>query len=87
MSENSLGPAEASSTKVLGTEQLVEVYKILQGVLGPVGYLRAGLAGAVLHGELEQAARAAEINTFGGGVNEIQRDLVATAGLGLPRSG
>ncbi len=86
VSENTLGPAEASSTKVLGTEQLVEVYKILQGVLGPVGYLRAGSAGAVLHGELEQAARAAQINTFGGGVNEIQRDLVATAGLGLPRS-
>jgi 3-oxo-4-pregnene-20-carboxyl-CoA dehydrogenase beta subunit len=24
--------------------------------------------------------------TFGGGVNEIQRELIATAGLGLPRA-
>jgi alkylation response protein AidB-like acyl-CoA dehydrogenase len=39
----------------------------------------------VLHGEVERAARAAQINTFGGGVNEIQRELVATAGLGLAR--
>ncbi len=86
VSDHTLGPAEASSTKVFGTEQLVEVYRVLQGVLGPVGSLRAGSPGAALHGELEQAARAAQINTFGGGVNEIQRDLVATAGLGLPRS-
>jgi alkylation response protein AidB-like acyl-CoA dehydrogenase len=58
----------------------------MQGVLGPVANLRSGSPGAVLHGELERAARAAQINTFGGGVNEIQRELVATAGLGLTRS-
>ena len=72
--------------KVFGTEKVVDVYRILQGVLGPLANLRPGSAGCVLHGELERAARAAQINTFGGGVNEIQRDLVATAGLGLSRS-
>jgi alkylation response protein AidB-like acyl-CoA dehydrogenase len=61
------------------------VYRILQGILGPVSHLREGSPGAVLHGEVERAARAAQINTFGGGVNEIQRELVATAGLGLAR--
>ena len=34
---------------------------------------------------LERAARAAQINTFGGGVNEVQREIVAAAGLGMAR--
>lgn len=86
VSDNTLGPAQASSVKVFGTERVVDVYRIMQGVLGPLANMRTGSPGAVLHGELERAARAAQINTFGGGVNEIQRDLVATAGLGLTRS-
>lgn len=86
VSDNTLGPAEASGVKVFGTEKAVEVYRILQGILGPVSHLREGSEGAVIHGEVERAARAAQINTFGGGVNEIQRELVATAGLGLVRS-
>jgi hypothetical protein len=86
VADNTLGPAEASSVKVFGTEKTVEVYRIMQGILGPVAHLRAGSPGAVLHGEVERAARAAQINTFGGGVNEIQRELVASAGLGLKRS-
>ena len=86
VSDNTLGPAEASGVKVFGTEKAVEVYRILQGILGPVSHLREGSEGADIHGEVERAARAAQINTFGGGVNEIQRELVATAGLGLVRS-
>ncbi len=86
VADNTLGPAEASSVKVFGTEGVVDVYRTLQGILGPVSHLRAGSPGAFLHGELERANRAAQINTFGGGVNEIQRQLVATAGLGLARS-
>jgi hypothetical protein len=86
VADNTLGPAEASSVKVFGTEKTVAVYRIMQGILGPVSHLREGTPGAVLHGEVERAARAAQINTFGGGVNEIQRELVATAGLGLKRS-
>ena len=86
VADNTLGPAEASGVKVFGTERAVEVYRIMQGILGPVSHLRDGSDGAVIHGEVERAARAAQINTFGGGVNEIQRELVATAGLGLVRS-
>jgi len=86
VSDNTLGPAQASSVKVFGTEKVVDVYRILQGVLGPLANMRSGSPGSVLHGELERAARAAQINTFGGGVNEIQRELVATAGLGLVRA-
>jgi len=85
VSDNTLGPAEASAVKVFGTESAVEVYRLLQGILGASAHLRDGSPGALLHGEVERAARAAQINTFGGGVNEIQRELVATAGLGLAR--
>jgi len=41
---------------------------------------------AVLHGQVEQLARQGIVNTFGGGVNEVLRDMIATQGLGLPRS-
>jgi alkylation response protein AidB-like acyl-CoA dehydrogenase len=80
-----LTPADASAAKVFGTETVVDVYKTLLGVVGAAGYIKMGSPGAVLRGELERAGRWAQINTFGGGVNEVQRDIVATVGLGLPR--
>ena len=86
VSDGTLTPQASSSVKVFGTERAVEVYKLLLGILGPVGHLRRGSPGAVLHGEVEQAGRMAQINTFGGGVNEIQRDIVATVGLGMTRA-
>ncbi len=80
-----LQAADASAVKVYGTETVVDVYRTLLGVLGPAGTLRAGSPGALLRGELERAGRAAQINTFGGGVNEVQREIVAAAGLGMAR--
>ena len=80
-----LSPADSSAVKVYGTETLIEVYRTLLAVLGPVGYLREGSPGAPLRGEVERAARAAQINTFGGGVNEVQREIVASVGLKMAR--
>ncbi len=85
VADESLTPADASSAKVFSTECVVDVYKTLLGIVGSPGYIRMGSVGAVLRGELERAGRWAQINTFGGGVNEVQRDIVATVGLGLPR--
>jgi alkylation response protein AidB-like acyl-CoA dehydrogenase len=85
VSDGTLTPQASSSVKVFGTERAVDVYKLLLGILGPIGHLREGSPGAALHGEVEQAGRMAQINTFGGGVNEIQRDIVASAGLGMKR--
>ena len=45
-----------------------------------------GSPGAVVAGRLEMYARSMIILTFGGGTNEIQRDLIAIFGLGMPRS-
>ena len=83
---DTLAASESSSVKVFGTESTVEIYRKLLGIVGSSGYLSPGSPGAALHGELERAGRQAQINTFGGGVNEVQREILATAGLGMLRS-
>jgi len=78
-----VGPADASATKVFGTEFAVEAYRLLMEVLGAAASVRSGSAGEVLAGRIERAHRAALILTFGGGTNEVQRDIIAAAALGL----
>lgn len=79
-----LGPAEASATKVYGTELATEAYRLLMEVLGPVACVQDGSPGAALRGRVERMHRSALFLTFGGGTNEIQRDIIATTGLRLP---
>ncbi|HEV2310643.1 MAG TPA: acyl-CoA dehydrogenase family protein [Acidimicrobiia bacterium] len=81
-----LNPADASSMKVLGTQGQVECLRLLLEVLGPAGYLAGDTPEAVLRGQLEQAYRQAPVGTFGGGVNEVQREIIQMAGLGMPRA-
>jgi alkylation response protein AidB-like acyl-CoA dehydrogenase len=78
------GPAAASATKVFGTEFATEAYRLLMEVLGANAHVRGGSPGAVLAGRIERMHRSALILTFGGGTNEVQRDIIAAAGLGLP---
>jgi alkylation response protein AidB-like acyl-CoA dehydrogenase len=78
-------PADASATKVFGTEFFVEGYRLLMEVLGTAAILDRGSPGAVLAGRLARGCQGTLILTFGGGVNEVQRDLIALFGLGLPR--
>ena len=75
---------EASAVKVFGTELTQQVAGQLLEVLDHNG-LRRG-TDAPLRGALESAYRVAVISTFGGGANEIQRDIIAMAGLGMPRA-
>jgi alkylation response protein AidB-like acyl-CoA dehydrogenase len=79
-----LGPAEASATKVYGTEFAIEAYRLLMEVLGAAAVVRDGSPGALLAGRIERLHRSALILTFGGGTNEIQRDMIAATALGLP---
>jgi len=81
-----LDVADASSIKVFGTEFYLRAFRLLMEVVGQAGYLKRGSPAAVLAGRLEMYARSMIILTFGGGTNEIQRDLIAIFGLGLPRS-
>jgi alkylation response protein AidB-like acyl-CoA dehydrogenase len=80
-----LSMAEASTVKVYGSELYVEIYRLLLEVLGVPGALKRGSPGAVLRGRLERYYRSTLVLTFGGGTNEVQRDIIAMAGLGIPR--
>jgi alkylation response protein AidB-like acyl-CoA dehydrogenase len=83
-SKGLLKPADASSTKVFGTEFYLEAFRLMMEVLGQNSYVKEGSPGAVLQARLEHSYRGLIILTFGGGVNEVQRDLIAVFGLGMP---
>ncbi|MFE2097002.1 acyl-CoA dehydrogenase family protein [Streptomyces sp. NPDC059468] len=78
-------PGDASAVKVAGTESAVATYRMCQEIVGDAGLVRSGSPGAFEGGELERLNRAAQINTFGGGVSEVQREIVATMRLGMTR--
>src|SRR5579872_6149563 len=85
LAADTMSPADSSAVKVFGVERSIEIYHRLLGIVGATGYLVPGSPGAALAGRLERTARHAQINTFGGGVNEVQREIVASVGLGMTR--
>jgi alkylation response protein AidB-like acyl-CoA dehydrogenase len=84
--QDRLDVADASTTKVFGTEFYLESFRLLMEVLGQRGYLKRGSPEAAIAGWLETLYRGLLILTFGGGTNEIQRDLIGMFGLKLPRA-
>ena len=78
--------ALASTTKVYGSESAIEILRVLSNIVGANGLVRGGSAASLLHGGLEYEVRASVTLTFGGGTNEIQRELIAQFGLGMPRT-
>ncbi len=79
-------PADASAAKVFGTELATEAYRLLMEVLGTAATVRQDSPGALLRGRVERMHRACLILTFGGGTNEVQRDIIGMVALGLPRA-
>lgn len=77
--------ALASTTKVYGSESGIEILRRLVDIVGSSALVRAGSSAALLLGELEYEVRAATLMTFGGGTNEIQRELIAQFGMNMPR--
>jgi 3-oxocholest-4-en-26-oyl-CoA dehydrogenase alpha subunit len=75
-----------SALKVYGSELNMEGYQLLMEILGPVSYLEPDAPGAVLRSRIQAGTRGAIILTFGGGVNEMQRDLISQFTLGFPRA-
>ena len=84
LDQQKMDPVFPSAIKVYSTEIMLEICRILMDVVGPHALIAAGSEGAVLHGDLEHEYRRATISTFGGGVVEVLRGLVATHGLGMP---
>jgi alkylation response protein AidB-like acyl-CoA dehydrogenase len=79
-----LNPAHASTIKVFGTEFYLEACRLMLEILGVTGTFRPGSPAAALNGRVGQLLRAVHILTFGGGTNEMQRDLICLFGLGMP---
>ena len=84
LDQHEMNPVFPSAIKVYSTEILIEICRLLMDVVGPHSLIAATSEGSVLHGNLEHEYRRATINTFGGGVVEVLRGLVATHGLGMP---
>lgn len=76
--------ADASATKVFASEKVQHVFRLLEEIVGRYGDLSDPDTAALTHWLDVQAKRTLVI-TFGGGVNEVQRELIAQFGLNLPR--
>jgi len=78
--------AEASVAKVYGSEFFIEAYRHLMEIMGELSLLKNDSELSILNARLERMYRTASILTFGGGTNEVQRDIIAMAGLLMPRT-
>jgi len=85
MTEKKMKMEDASVAKVFGSEFFIEAYRLLMEVVGQKSILTKNSIDNVLEGRLEMLYRVSAVLTFGGGTNEIQRDIISMAGLGMPR--
>jgi hypothetical protein len=76
--------ADASATKVFSSERAQRVFRLLEQIVGRHGDAADPATGELLRW-LDVQAKRSLVLTFGGGVNEVQRELIAQFGLGLPR--
>lgn len=76
---------EAAMAKVYASEFMERLSETAFDLLGAGAALRSGSSSALVDGRFEYSVRDALLFTIGGGTNEIQRSLIATKGLGLPR--
>jgi alkylation response protein AidB-like acyl-CoA dehydrogenase len=76
---------EASMVKVYGSELQQRIARTAINLLGLSGQLLEGSAGAPLEGRVPANYMATVANTIAAGTSEIQRNIIATRGLGLPR--
>ncbi|MDH2427699.1 acyl-CoA dehydrogenase family protein [Sphaerisporangium sp. TRM90804] len=79
-----LGAPDASATKIYGSERMQDVGRIVGEVLARYGDPSDPWTAAFVE-SLDHAVKGAVVLTFGGGVNEVQRELIAMLGLKLPR--
>jgi alkylation response protein AidB-like acyl-CoA dehydrogenase len=76
---------ESAMTKVVTTELNTHFASTGLEIMGLAGQLAPTDPAAPLHGRLQWLYTVAPMQRFGGGTNEVQRMLIATMGLGLPR--
>ena len=77
--------AEASMSKMYGTELTQRVARTGMEILGMAGMLSQGSKWAPLQGYIQQTFLSSTSATIAAGTSEIQRNIIAQRGLGLPR--
>jgi alkylation response protein AidB-like acyl-CoA dehydrogenase len=75
---------ESSQYKLFMTEFGKRVANAALDLLGAEGQLRPGEDGAPLDGRFERSYRYTVVDSIGGGASEIQKNIIARRGLGLP---
>lgn len=85
VADGTLSGPDAGAVKIYGSETQIDVERTLSDIVGASGRVRPGGPGAVLGGQIEQHSRAGLVYTFGGGVNEVLRDMIAVNALDLPK--
>lgn len=83
-SGDDISMADAAATKILATEWIQKLGRLSEGVVGRYGDPADANTAETLEWLDAQTKRHLVI-TFGGGVNEVMREMVSTAGLGTPR--
>lgn len=76
----------ATVSKVMTTELRSRIASVTMSIFGPAGLLTAEDPQAPVGGLLEETYRLAPMERFGGGTNEVMRDVIAQRGAGLPRA-
>jgi hypothetical protein len=75
---------EAAMYKLYSTELGRRIADFALDALGPEGLLRHSAPDAPAHGKWEHSYRATVVDTIGGGSSEVQKNIIARRGLGLP---
>lgn len=83
-SGDDISMADAAATKILATEWIQKLGRLSEGVVGRYGDPADANTAETLEWLDAQTKRHLVI-TFGGGVNEVMREMASTAGLGTPR--
>jgi 3-oxocholest-4-en-26-oyl-CoA dehydrogenase alpha subunit len=78
--------SEASEYKLFATELSKRVADATMDIGGPGTQLRVGTDDAPMAGRAESTYRYTVIDTIGGGTSEVQKNIIATRKLGLPRN-
>ena len=85
-SQDMVPNAEASMSKLFGTELTQKVALTGMDILGMTGQLSKGSKWAPLQGYIQRLSLSSVSSTIAAGTSEIQRDIIARRGLGLPRA-
>jgi alkylation response protein AidB-like acyl-CoA dehydrogenase len=76
----------ASEYKLFATEYSVRLANASMDIGGPGTQMRVRTEDAPMEGRAESTYRYTVIDTIGGGASEIQRNIIARRGLGLPKN-